>query len=388
MQECHTDELHNLLAYEKIHANVAFLIGSLLYMPVSIWDVIVENRRHDQYQSLVTAQQLLLDDDEVAANLLYMDDAFIEFENQVEEEHWLYLLTLCLATLAYLVNGLMETKMAYDEYYREIERLEKLTVNGTKEVLLELPPTTLNDTNDYDELLLQQQQQQQQDEGKQQQPHSDASERISPRFKHEIINGFLFCIAATLEFAFSIIGRSTFLLSLSAHCYVANAMLTIWLRQQDKFNPRDPTVYFVHGGDWLFLLGACLDTSGTWLEMSGYLKEPAKLWLMSSIAWLTDSLLYLAADAMNLRDDETENIDHYKCYDDGNNNAPGNDNPPPQQQTDVDDGNSRVAVVFNQHNDHSNDKIGLNSPIHSVIDRSDYDPELTTPYTTANDGLI
>jgi hypothetical protein len=62
----------------------------------------------------------------------------------------------------------------------------------------------------------------------------------------------------------------------------------------------------VHAGDWLFLVGATLDATGTWLELLGYLKEPAGLWLLSSVAWLTDSLLYLAADVMNLQQNEDE----------------------------------------------------------------------------------
>ena len=335
MLQCHEDG-QQLIVLDRIHANVIFLVGSLLYMPVSIWDVIVERRK--QQDMAVEAENAYFMDDDASSTL--------QLQAQ-QQEHWLYLFTLLLATLAYLLNGLLETKMSIDDYQREMERLLQLPPSSTsqqplqhelhelhelplpqqkKHEALPVPPTLTSSPPPSSWIspstLLQDDSHGQLDKRVLLLPdlhcfhpqlHSPLVE-ISPRFKHDIINGGLFCIAAALEFAFSIVGRSKILLSLSAHCYVANALLTIWLRrrqqQQDNDNVHstrfDPSILLVHAGDWLFLVGATLDATGTWLELLGYLKEPAGLWLLSSVAWLTDSLLYLAADVMNLQQEEEE----------------------------------------------------------------------------------
>jgi hypothetical protein len=320
MLQCH-EEPKSVIVFERIHANVIFLVGSLLYLPASIWDFVVERKEQDflahaSANAATTAQQILLDDDAAAAELLYMDDAFAEFELEVQQQHWLYLFTLLLATLAYLVNGLLETKMAQDDYHREKQSLLK---QYRQQQLKSLSPSktsfSFKQLEEDDEHTNPSSSSSQHDALPHVQlPVTPTAPRIPARFKQEIFNGCLFTLAATLEFLYSIYGRSVFLLSASAHCYVANALLTLWLRRQSPdFNAGgigiNPATLFINAADWLFLLGACLDATGTWLEMLDCLKQPAALWLLSSLAWLTDALLYLVADSFHLPDEDLNVFD-------------------------------------------------------------------------------
>ena len=443
MLECHEDG-QQLIVLDRIHANVIFLVGSLLYMPVSIWDVIVERRKQDlALESSENAYYFM--DDDASSNL--------ELQAQ-QQEHWLYLLTLLLATLAYLLNGLLETKMSLDDYQREMERLLQLPPSSSppssppsspSQQQLQLQELPLQQGPPSPSPLLQNDSDGQPDKRVlllpylhfQLHPHHLHSPpvEISPRFKHDIINGGLFCVAAALEFAFSIVGRSKVLLSLSAHCYVANALLTIWLRRQDDFHPtrENPSILFVHAGDWLFLVGATLDATGTWLELLGYLKEPAGLWLLSSVAWLTDSLLYLAADLMNLREEEAQeeqqqdhgggglggvndgDVDNIR--DEKNTNHPSHYHHHHQESTNemVEFRSNRVPIGDNRHDDttshyqlqqeneddqtmnvttvlavdtnnnYNNNKI-IKPPLPALMDRTDFDSDnLVTPYVAADD---
>jgi hypothetical protein len=422
MLECR-DETKNLIVLDRIHASIIFLVGSLLYLPVSIWDLVCERRMQDQddgTSSFTTAQQVLMDDDQAAADLLYMDDAFATFQREVQRHQWLYLLTLHMATFSYLLNGLLETKMAYDDYFREAQQLRQLHQQQQEFLLLppskdqpppELPPLppppppTPEQQQQLLLLLLEDQNQ----SGQHLLPPDQHPKmpKVARQFKHEIMNGLLFCLAATLEFLSSLLGQSKLILSLSAHCYVANALFTLRLRSEDEFVAGDPSLLIIHAADWLFLVGACLDATGTWLELSGYLKEPASLWLFSSVAWLTDALLYLAADIFKLEEEEEEEYGYKDMDNDivanaNNNNgirATPNDRIGAitmdhglnaEDNADMVDNGTLVAAAATVCNLPKNDT-HHEEPSHPlvVVDKSDYsEPEITTPYVAADENLV
>lgn len=172
-------------------------------------------------------------------------------------DNLIHVLILLSATICYLCNGLIETHTAYGAYQKS---------------LLSSP---------------------------------SQDQRIIPR-KLDIANGLLFTTAATLELTYALTGRKLVFSSISSHVYVANALLTLYLRRNADMSSRPARM--VRAGDVLFLLGASLDTTGSYLEMAGKLTNPAALWLTSSLSWLTDAILYLIADKISLEEHyETSN---------------------------------------------------------------------------------
>jgi hypothetical protein len=186
---------------------------------------------------------------------------------------------------------------------------------------------------------------------------------------------------------------------------VANALFTLRLRSEDEFAPGDPSLLIIHAADWLFLVGACLDATGTWLELSGYLKEPASLWLLSSVAWLTDALLYLAADAFKLDEEEQEEYG----YKDMDNDIVANAYNSSIRATP----NDHIGGITMDHGLNADDNADMvdndtlvaaatvpsvpksdtnhEEPSHPlvVVDKSDYsEPEITTPYVAADENLV
>lgn len=193
---------------ERLKANSFFLVGSILYLPVSIWDLVAQ-----------------------------------EEELPNPEEKWIYLFTWVAATLAYLLNGLLETKTAYTTYYALKSTGQRANLGG-------------------------------------------------------ITNGLLFTTAATFELLHVIIGRRIILISISAHVYVVNALYTLWLGRKHHVSSRPDRM--TKAGDFLFLVGASMDLTGTYLDLTGRLSNPAGYSMMTTLAWFTDALLYFVANKISL----------------------------------------------------------------------------------------
>lgn len=207
---------YNHALLNRAKANLFFFMGSVLYIPVSIWAVRAEN------QGLGSP-----------------------------DDHLTYVAILVAATLSYLSNGILETWLAYKAYQK-----------------VKASP----DTTD------------------------------SPPIG-AIVNGLLFSLAATLELSYSLIGRQIALLNMSALCYIANAVFTLYLRRHDDMASRPARM--IRAGDILFLLGACLDFTSTYMERNNMLDQYGAFWLSSSLAWFINSILYLVADKISV-DEELE----------------------------------------------------------------------------------
>jgi hypothetical protein len=113
-----------------------------------------------------------------------------------------------------------------------------------------------------------------------------------------IFNGLLFTFAATFELLHVIFGRNIILLSISAHVYVLNALYTLWLGR--KYGISTVPDKMTKAGDVLFLLGASMDMTGSYLEIAGKLSNPAGYSMMTTVAWFTDALLYFVANKISL----------------------------------------------------------------------------------------
>jgi hypothetical protein len=218
--------------FERVKANSFFFIGSLLYLPVSIWDLVA-----------------------VDGN-----------SSKPPVEYLSYNIILVAATVAYLANGLYETRTAY---------------RASLKLKLKQTTTITNET-------------------------SASSRKPQKTGRKDILNGLLFTIAATFELSYVLAGRtSILLLSLSAHCYIANALLTLWIRRKADIRLSLPA-RMIRAGDILFLVGAGMDTTGTYLEAANLLSQPAALWVVSSAAWFIDAVLYLLADKISLDEEQQQ----------------------------------------------------------------------------------
>ncbi len=193
---------------ERLKANSFFLVGSILYLPVSIWDLVAQEK-----------------------------------ELADPEEKFIYLFVWVAATLAYLLNGLLETKTAFQTYHTLKAAGERAKFGG-------------------------------------------------------ITNGLLFTTAAIFELLHVILGRRIILISISAHVYVINALYTLWLGRKDHVSSRPDRM--TKAGDVLFLVGASMDLTGTYLDIAGKLSNPAGYSMMTTLAWFTDALLYFVANKISL----------------------------------------------------------------------------------------
>jgi hypothetical protein len=223
---------------KRMKANAYFLIGSILCLPASIYDVIVKDEDED--------------DDEEADNNGGMD-----IDN-------IFMILLILGTLAYFANGVLEMRIAYVGH----EELRKMGV--------ERPP------------------------------------------RGDLVNGGLFSVAAVFELLSVLViirddhdHAELIFLSLSTHFYIANALLTLWLRNNADL--LSSAAKLVRLGDLLFLGGAGLDLTGSYLEILSadtnnhnimMSNNIAGLWLISSIAWFVCAMCYQAADNYVLLDDD------------------------------------------------------------------------------------
>lgn len=231
IMECNT-------AGKRMKANGYFLIGSILCLPPSIYDVIVKDEDED-------------DDDEADS------DGGMDID--------IFMILLILGTLAYFANGVLEMRIAYVDH----EELRKIGV--------ERPP------------------------------------------RGDLVNGGLFSVAAVFELLSALViirddhdHVELIFLSLSTHFYIANALLTLWLRNNADLP--SSAAKLVRLGDLLFLGGAGLDLTGSYLEiilsadtnnhnimMSNNI---AGFWLISSIAWFVCAMCYQAADNYVLFDED------------------------------------------------------------------------------------
>jgi hypothetical protein len=213
---------------QRIKANRFFLVGSILYLPPTISDVL------DVYHSNKNGN---VDDDDGASSSI------------------VYYLFLVLAALSYMANGLTEAKMAYADY--KYLRHEK----G-----IQYPP------------------------------------------RGDLINGVIFAIAALNELL-SVVTGDPFRLGVllcSTHLYLLNAMMTLfWLRRAASSSVAAQR--WIQVGDSLFLVGALLDLTGSYMELASSSSSSddsssssemtiAWLWLISALAWFLDAICYVLAD--------------------------------------------------------------------------------------------
>ena len=199
-------EKHDVI--ERLKANSFFLVGSILYLPVSFWDLVAQEK---------------------------------DLPNPDQKKFYLFL--WIAATGAYLLNGLLETKTAFATHKNRKAMGKTGRIGG-------------------------------------------------------IFNGLLFSFAATFELLHVIFGRNIILLSISAHVYVINALYTLWLGRKDGFSSRPDRM--TKAGDFLFLLGASMDLTGTYLDIAGKLTNPAGYSMITTLAWFTDALLYFVANKISL----------------------------------------------------------------------------------------
>jgi hypothetical protein len=128
----------------------------------------------------------------------------------------------------------------------------------------------------------------------------------------DIVNGFLFALAAILELLSTAFWQQM-LVTLSGVSYLCNALLTLRLRRLEvKNNGSLMTVsyHLVRLGYILYLMGSILDlwtTTMIWLndEDENENKDDtvlfiAKLTLASLISWFANAILYLVADKILL----------------------------------------------------------------------------------------
>ena len=301
--------------------NLLFLIGSILFLPPSILDIIWANEEE---------KEVVYDGDDDLS-----DDAD-------DNDPIYYILMTFFATSCYLANGLLDMHAAYTETRSSKNNTNPgdiITVQSVRSKQSQQLQRQIDDTcnpgyvgvvgeaddgsgsdRDADSIssasssssslsstTLSVATQEQQRIGS---SFVRTTMKTKKRIKTFVLllNGGLFGIGAMAEFLS--LYRVEFLI-ISTSLYLISAVLTIHSNNDCTASSSSATTRrttekcLTLGGDLCFLLGCMIDIVGTYMEIIVYQKDTSKsenplfvawIWMASAIAWFVTAILYILAD--------------------------------------------------------------------------------------------
>ena len=248
-------------------SSICFLLGSVFYAVDSVWD-------------LCSTTATPVDDEGVSDDYEYDYDYTYKYDAS-EICYWVFTF---LGSLFYLLNGILETNYACQQY-------------GCS-------------TDNNDEYIIES-------------GHHHHKRSSRRRNLKRYVPGVLFGIAATLDLIGALTGYENEVLSMvPSHLYFLQAVLAVTVFRDDdedwaladqnnqddasSSSSSSSTATFVgqvtQMGDMLFVLGSSIDVTICYLDLEGMEESHVfqmRIWgLISSLLWFLDAICYLYADAI------------------------------------------------------------------------------------------